>query len=132
MDIEVFDMDDEEERRIGRAVVPASRRARELEVAQEVVVKEHKAAIQAAKDKVQWDLASMASDAMDTMRMGLQSEDEGIRMKALSMYLDRMAPRVGVVREETVIEVVDEAKKLSLGEIEELLRKKGMIEDGSN
>lgn len=94
---------------------------------------DRKAAIQAAKDKLQWDMASMASDAMDTMRMGLQSEDEGIRMKALSMYLDRMAPRVGVVREQEVIEVEDVGKKMTLEEIEAVLKKKGMIdESGSN
>lgn len=87
--------------------------------------------ISRAKDKVQDRLSGMASLACDAMEMGLQSEDEGIRMKALAMFLDRMAPRVGVKREEEIIEVEDVGKKLSLEEIEIVLRKKGMIDGGT-
>lgn len=120
----------EEERRIGRAVVRSSDRARELEVASEVVIKERKAEKQAAMDKVDDRMNNMATLAMDALEMGMQSEDEGIRMKALAMYLDRRAPRVGIVREAEVVEIIDEGKKLSLEEIELLLKKKGMLDGG--
>ncbi len=53
-------------------------------------------------------------------------------MKALAMYLDRWVPRVGIKKEEDVVEVVDEGKKLSLEEIEIVLRKKGMIQDAGS
>lgn len=125
-------MDEEEERRIGRAVVRSSDRAREIEVASDAVILERKARDQASKDLVQDRLNSMSSQAMDALQMGLQSEDEGIRMKALAIFMDRRAPRVGVVREETVIEVVDEVKKMTLEEIEIILKKKGLVDEGSN
>lgn len=95
---------------------------------------DRKEVIRRAKDKAAVDMANMGTFAMEAMLMGLQSEDEGIRMKALAMWLDRNTSRQGIVREEEVIEVEDVGKKLSLEEIEIVLRKKGMIdgaEDGS-
>lgn len=89
---------------------------------------DRKEAVSRAKDKVQDRLNNMTTLAMDAMEMGLQSEDEGIRMKALAMFLDRRAPRVGVKKEDEVVEVEDVGKKLSLEEIENVLRKKGMID----
>ena len=93
---------------------------------------DRKERISRAKDKVQDRLANMANLACDALEFGLQSEDEGIRMKAAAMYFDRMAPRVGVKKEEEVIEVEDVGKKLSLEEIENVLRKKGMIDEAGD
>lgn len=89
---------------------------------------DRKEAVSRAKDKIQDRFAGMSTLAMDALEMGLQSEDEGVRMKALAMYLDRMAPRVGVKKEEEVVEIEDVGKKLSLEEIENVLKKKGMID----
>lgn len=92
---------------------------------------DRKELVQHAKDRAAERMANMGSLAMDALEMGLQSEDEGIRMKALAMWMDRNTSRQGIVREAEVIEVVDEGKKLSLEEIELLLKKKGML-DGEN
>lgn len=89
---------------------------------------DRKEAVSRAKDKVQDRLNNMTTLAMDAMEMGLQSEDEGIRMKALAMFLDRRAPRVGVKKEDEVVEVEDIGKKMSLEEIEIVLKKKGLID----
>lgn len=90
---------------------------------------DRKEVIKRAKDKAAERMANMGSLAMDAMEMGLQSEDEGIRMKALAMWLDRNTSRQGIVKEEEFVEVEDTGKKMSLEEIEIVLRKKGMIDD---
>lgn len=89
---------------------------------------DRKEEISRAKDKVQDRLNNMTSLAMDALEMALQSEDEGIRIKAVTIFMDRRAPRIGVKKEEDVVEVEDVGKKLSLEEIENVLRKKGMID----
>ena len=81
------------------------------------------------KDRIQDRMVDMTTLALDALQMGLQSEDEGIRMKALAMWMDRNTHRQGVKKEEEIIEVEDVGKKLSLEEIENVLRKKGMIDD---
>lgn len=88
--------------------------------------------VQRGKDIAAERMANMGSLAMDALEMGLQSEDEGIRMKALAMWMDRNTNRQGVVREQEVIEVVDEVKKMTLEEIEIILKKKGLVDEGSN
>ncbi len=98
----------------------------------EMEILDRKERVSRAKDKLQDRMANMSTFAADALEQGLQDEDPGIRMKALAMYLDRWVPRVGIKKEEDVVEVVDEGKKLSLEEIEIVLRKKGMIQDAGS
>lgn len=90
-----------------------------------------KAEVERAKIYRESRFVGMSELAMDALEMGLQSEDEGVRMKALAMYLDRTVSRVGIDRSgEEVIEVVNPATKMVADEIEKLIAKK--IEDSRN
>lgn len=95
------------------------------------IEKAGKAEVERAKLYREARFVGMSELAMDALEMGLQSEDEGVRMKALAMYLDRTVSRVGIDRSgEEVIEVVNPATKMVADEIEKLIAKQ--IEEARN
>lgn len=95
------------------------------------IEKSTKADVERAKLYREARMVGMSELAMDALEMGLQSEDEGVRMKALAMFLDRTVSRVGIDRSgEEVIEVVPEGTKMVASEIEKLIAQK--LQEGKN
>lgn len=71
-------------------------------------------------------LSSMTPQVMDVLEVALQSEDEGLRVKAALALFDRLVPKMRARNEEAeeIIEVVPESRKRLLEDIEEEMRKK--------
>ncbi len=104
--------------------IPAelSERVKEIELFKEKKSKK----LEAAREEGAERLAGMTGQIMDTLEFALQSEDEGIRIKAALALFDRLVPRMRAQSEsvEEVIEVVPESRKRLLEDIEEEMRKK--------
>lgn len=71
-------------------------------------------------------LAEMSPQVMDVLQHALQSEDEGLRVKAALALFDRLVPKMRARNEEAeeIIEIVPESRKRLLEDIEEEMRKK--------
>lgn len=82
--------------------------------------------LERARERAAERLSGMTGQVMDAMEMALQSEDEGIRVKAAMGLLDRLVPRMRARNDalEEVIEVVPESRKRLLEDIEEEFKKK--------
>lgn len=105
-------MTEDEERRIGRAVVPtdsasdrrgmelAERGRRSSELANKEIVK-------AARSKTQADLAGMSETAVAALYSLLVHEDPAVRMKALTLWFTKMVPTVAAERAEEDDGVID-------------------------
>lgn len=70
-------------------------------------------------------MGDLAPEMMALMFKLMASQDENIQFKVLTMWLDRVVPKVAVRSTTEDAEVVEsEAKRQSRAEIEELLKKK--------
>lgn len=117
--------DEDLDRRIGRAVVPTGDGGARAEL-EFVGVDKKKDGLEQARERAALRLSGMTGAVMDAMEMALQSEDEGIRVKAAMGLLDRLVPRMRARNDalEEVIEVIPESRKRLLEDIEEQWKKK--------
>ena len=99
-----------------------SDRVKEIEIFKEKKQRE----LDKAREKAAERLSGMTGQVMDTLEFALQSEDEGIRIKAALALFDRLVPRMRARTDEAeeVIEVIPESRKRLLEDIEEEMRKK--------
>lgn len=75
--------------------------------------------------KAESHLADLTPEMMALMWKLMNSQDENIQFKVLTMWIDRVVPKVAVRSTDTDNDVVEsEARKATRAEIEELLKKR--------
>lgn len=115
------DYTEDEHRRISRAeIVPSRGNAIEWEE------KKRARELDAAKEYAAKGISRLTPQMIEVLEAGLQSEDEGIRIKAALAVLDRLVPKMRAMSEqaEEIIEIVPESRRRLLEDIEEEMRKK--------
>lgn len=84
--------------------------------------------LELARSKTEQGMAELGPLVLKAIQDGLVDTDINVRLKAAVLYLERVVPKVQVRSTEADAEVVEsEAKKVSRNEIEELMKKKGMM-----
>ena len=82
-------------------------------------------ALEITRKRMEKGLADLAPEVLATYFKLLASQDENIQAKMVSIYFDRVVPKVAVRTTTEDSEAIEsEAKKASRAEIEELIKRK--------